>query len=74
MKIINNKQKCGIYKDGKLVKKLLGSWAFKDYMYNSTIKDNSPMNRISSLLSISIERKKSSKKLSFGFSPKRTIS
>ena len=74
MKIINNKQKCGIYKDGKLVEKLLGSWAFKDYMYNPTIKENSPMNRTSSLLSISIGRKKSSKKLSFGFSPKRTIS
>ena len=75
MKIINNQQKCGIYKDGKLIEKLLGSWAFKDYMYNPTIKDNTgQMNRSSSLLSLAT-LKKPTKKISFGFSPiKRTIS
>ena len=76
MKINNNQQKCGIYKDGRLIEKLLGSWAFKDYMYNPTMKDTvTPINKSSSLLSLTTLKKKSTKKVSFGFIPiKRTIS
>ena len=63
MTIINNQQKCGIYKNGKLIEKLLGSWAFKDFIYNPHLKESSSMIRTSSILSL-ITLKRTSNKFS----------
>ena len=61
MTIINNQQKCGIYKNGKLIEKLLGSWAFKDFIYNPHLKESSSMNRTSSILSLATLKRTNNK-------------